>query len=127
MADEHDRAGAPAPAPGTHEEPASLDAVLTKASGQSGSDGILTILVAFAANVLVAVAKTGAALITGSASLTAEAAHSWADSGNEVFLFIANRRAARAPDGAARFAARVLHRDLIDQILATSDPTLRAV
>jgi cation diffusion facilitator family transporter len=60
----------------------------------------LTVLIAFAANVLVAVAKTVAALITGSASMAAEAAHSWADTGNQVFLLIAERKAARKRDEA---------------------------
>src|SRR5262249_37026999 len=46
----------------------------------------------------VAAAKSAAAVVTGSASLLAEAAHSWADTGNEVFLLIANRRAHRPPD-----------------------------
>jgi cation diffusion facilitator family transporter len=154
------------------------------------------VVVAFVANVLVAVAKSFAAAVTGSASLLAEAAHSWADSGNEVFLLVANRRARRPPDRAhplghgreayvwsllaalglfvagaavsvahgiqelvnpepatsfgvgyavlaisfvlegislirsvrqARSAATVLQRDLIEQVIATSDPTLRAV
>jgi cation diffusion facilitator family transporter len=44
------------------------------------------------------VAKSIAAVVTGSASLLAEAAHSWADTGNEVFLLIANRRSYRPPD-----------------------------
>ena len=57
-----------------------------------------TVVVAFVANVLVAVAKTVAAVVTGSASLVAEAAHSWADAGNEVFLLIAERSSARGPD-----------------------------
>jgi cation diffusion facilitator family transporter len=142
------------------------------------------------------VAKTGAAAVTGSASLVAEAAHSWADTGNQVFLLVANRRSLRPPDRAhplghgreayvwslfaalglfvagaavsithgvqelitpepasnfvvgyavlafsfvfesisllqsvrqARSEAASLHRDLIEHILATSDPTLRAV
>ena len=68
--------------------------------GQSGSASLLTVLVALAANLLVALAKSAAAAITRSASLTAEAAHSWADTGNEVFLVVANRRAARPPDRA---------------------------
>jgi cation diffusion facilitator family transporter len=68
--------------------------------GQSGSASLVTVLVALAANLLVAVAKSVAAAITRSASLTAEAAHSWADTGNEVFLLVANRRAARPPDAA---------------------------
>jgi cation diffusion facilitator family transporter len=58
----------------------------------------LTVLIAFAANILVAAAKTAAALISGSASMTAEAAHSWADTGNQVFLLIAERKAARERD-----------------------------
>ena len=55
-------------------------------------------LLAFAANVLIAIAKTVAGVITGAASMVAEATHSWADSGNEVFLMIAERRAAREQD-----------------------------
>ncbi len=162
-----------------------------------GNTGLsLTVVVAFVANLLVAIAKSGAALLTGSASLVAEAAHSWADTGNEVFLMVANRRSSRAPDrthplgygreayvwsmfaalglfaaGAtvsvihgvqellhpepasdfligyivlavsfvfegvsflqsareARAEAHRLDRDLLDHVLATSDPTLRAV
>ena len=153
-------------------------------------------LVAFVANVLVAVAKTVAATVTGSASVLAEAAHSWADTGNEVFLLVANRRSRRPADDAhpfgygreayvwallaavglfvagaalsvtrgvqelvrpeaatnfvvgyavlavsfvlegvslfrsvrqARPAARLMERDLIEQVMATSDPSLRAV
>src|SRR6218665_2546646 len=58
----------------------------------------LTVVVAFVANILIAVAKSVAAAITGSASMLAEAAHSWADTGNEVFLLIAQRRSARPSD-----------------------------
>lgn len=156
----------------------------------------LTVILAFAANLLIAVAKSVAAVLTGAASMVAEAAHSWADTGNEVFLMTAERRAARAPDrqhpaGYGREAyvwsmmaaiglfvagsvvsimhgiqalidpepasdflvayvvfavafvlegisftqavrqvraeARATGRDLIDQAVATSDPTLRAV
>jgi cation diffusion facilitator family transporter len=164
---------------------------------RGGADGgLTTVLVAFVANLLVAVAKSVAAVVTGSASLLAEAAHSWADTGNEVFLVIANRRSRRPPDrkhplghgreayvwsllaalglfvaGAAVSVARgiqelfrpeaataflvgyvvlaisfvlegisfarsvrqakpvaqALDRDLIEQVMATSDPTLRAV
>ncbi|MCU1403764.1 MAG: cation transporter [Glaciihabitans sp.] len=52
----------------------------------------LTVILAFAANLLVAIAKTVAAGLTGSASIMAEAAHSWADTGNEIFLLVADRR-----------------------------------
>jgi cation diffusion facilitator family transporter len=65
-------------------------------SGVSASAG--TVWVAFGANVLAAVAKSIAAAVTGSASLLAEAAHSWADTGNEVFLLVASRRSSRPPD-----------------------------
>jgi cation diffusion facilitator family transporter len=154
------------------------------------------VLVAFGANVLVAVAKSAAAAVTGSASLVAEAAHSWADAGNEIFLLIADRRSRRPADQAhpfghgreayvwslfaalglfvagaavsvthgvqelihpqpadrfvvgyvvlavsfvlegisflqsvrqARPEAESMQRDLIEHVLATSDPTLRAV
>jgi cation diffusion facilitator family transporter len=164
--------------------------------GPGGSESLTTVLVAFGANLLVAVAKSAAAALTGSASLVAEAAHSWADAGNEIFLLIANRRSRRPPDlahpfghgreayvwslfaaiglfvagaavsvtygvlelihpePAAHFAvgyavlavsfvleaisfrqsvrqarpeAESLQRDLIEHVLATSDPTLRAV
>src|SRR6266568_9419084 len=166
------------------------------ADDATASESVTTVLVAFGANILVAAAKSAAAVVTGSASILAEAAHSWADAGNEVFLLIANRRSRRPPDlahpfghgreayvwslfaalglfvaGAAvsiahgvqelitpepasHFAvgyvvlgvsfvlegisflqsvrqakpeAESLERDLIEHVLATSDPTLRAV
>lgn len=169
---------------------------LSQASGGGTSASVRTVLVAFGANLLVAMAKSIAALVTGSASMLAEAAHSWADTGNEVFLLVANRRSRRAPDLAhplghgreayvwsllaalglfvagaavsvthgvqellrpqaatdfvvgyvvlavsfllegisflqsvrqAKLAAEVMRRDLIEQVMATSDPTLRAV
>ncbi|MFS0894510.1 cation diffusion facilitator family transporter [Microbacterium sp. 179-I 3D3 NHS] len=58
----------------------------------------MTVLIAFLANVLEAIAKTVAAALTSSASMVAEAAHSWADAGNEVFLLIADRRGAQRKD-----------------------------
>ncbi|MGI8535430.1 MAG: cation transporter, partial [Mycobacteriales bacterium] len=51
-----------------------------------------TVVLAFFANLLVAIAKSVAAFLTGSASMVAEAAHSWADTGNEIFLLVADRR-----------------------------------
>jgi cation diffusion facilitator family transporter len=56
------------------------------------------VLVALGANVLIAIAKSVVAVVTGSASMVAEAAHSWSDAGNEVFLLVAERRAARDAD-----------------------------
>jgi cation diffusion facilitator family transporter len=162
----------------------------------AGGESLLTVIVAFVANLLIAVAKTVAAMVTGSSSLLAEAAHSWADAGNEIFLLIADRRSKRAADEdhplgygreayvwsmfaalglfaagsavsvthgiselrdpspaenflvgyvvlavafvlegvsflqsarQARREAATLDRDLVEHVLATSDPTLRAV
>jgi len=198
MADEQDggQASAPGRDDGGSQIPHDPLRLVPGASGAGGSESIVTVLVAFVANALIAVAKTGAAAVTGSASLVAEAAHSWADTGNQVFLLVANRRSLRPPDRAhplghgreayvwslfaalglfvagaavsithgvqqlitpepasnfvvgyavlafsfvfesisllqsvrqARSEAASLHRDLIEHILATSDPTLRAV
>jgi cation diffusion facilitator family transporter len=60
----------------------------------------VTVVLAFLANLAVAIAKSFAAVVTGSAAMLAEAAHSWADTGNEIFLLIAERRAARPADAA---------------------------
>lgn len=67
----------------------------------------MTVIIAFLANILVAIAKTIAAVITSSASMVAEAAHSWADAGNEVFLLIADRRGARVRMSGIRSATDV--------------------
>jgi Co/Zn/Cd efflux system component len=55
---------------------------LGSAAGGPDVESLRTVLVALAANALIALAKSVAAVITTSASLTAEAAHSWADAGN---------------------------------------------
>src|SRR5713101_1606113 len=51
-----------------------------------------TIVIALLANILIGVAKLIAGLVTGSTAMLAEAAHSAADSVNEVFLAIGQRR-----------------------------------
>ena len=54
------------------------------------------ILYAFLANTGIALAKTWAAIYTGSSSMTAEAIHSFADAGNQVLLFLeSSNRSAR--------------------------------
>ncbi len=68
------------------------------AQSSSGGESLLTVLVALAANLLIAIAKSVVAAITGSASMVAEAAHSWTDTGNELFLLKAQRRAAEPAD-----------------------------
>jgi divalent metal cation (Fe/Co/Zn/Cd) transporter len=74
------------------------------------SDSTRTVLVALGAGLGVALAKVGAAVFTGSAALAAEAAHSLADSGNDLI-----RR------------ARHYHREFLEETRVTSDPSLRAV
>ncbi|MFC5198364.1 cation diffusion facilitator family transporter [Streptomyces sp. NPDC048448] len=58
----------------------------------------LTVFVALGANLLIAVAKAVGGLLTGSPALLSEAAHSVADSLNEVFLLAALRRSRRPAD-----------------------------
>ncbi|WP_042939996.1 cation diffusion facilitator family transporter [Rhodococcus sp. AW25M09] len=70
----------------------------TKSDAADGGESMRTVAIAFVANLGVAIAKTFAAVFTGSASMVAEAAHSWADTGNEIFLLVANRRGSRGPD-----------------------------
>ncbi|MFE4859092.1 cation diffusion facilitator family transporter [Streptomyces sp. NPDC056670] len=58
----------------------------------------LTVLVALGANLLIAAAKAAAGVFAGSPALLSEAAHSVADSMNEVFLLAALRRSRRPAD-----------------------------
>lgn len=62
------------------------------------AEPMLTVLVALTANTILAVLKTIVAAVTGSASMVAEASHSWADAGNEVFLVVAERRSEKPAD-----------------------------
>src|SRR5439155_18716991 len=69
-----------------------------------------TVVVALAVNMLIASAKGVAAALSGSSALAAEAAHSVADTGNELFLLVALHRSGRPADrthpfgyGAERF------------------------
>lgn len=63
-----------------------------------GGGSTLTVVIALAANTAVAVLKSVVAAFTGSASMVAEAAHSWADTGNEVLLLVAEKRSVRPAD-----------------------------
>lgn len=62
------------------------------------SGSLITVLIAIGANLLIAIAKSIGAFITGSASMIAEAAHSWADTGNGIFLLIAEKKAVKPAD-----------------------------
>jgi cation diffusion facilitator family transporter len=57
-----------------------------------------TIVIALAANVVIAIAKLISGLMSGSTALLAESAHSLADASNEVFLGISLRRATAPAD-----------------------------
>jgi cation diffusion facilitator family transporter len=56
------------------------------------------ILYAFLANFGIALAKSWAAWVTGSGSMLAEAIHSYADTGNQVLLYLGLTQAQRPPD-----------------------------
>jgi len=56
------------------------------------------ILYAFIANFGIAITKTWAAWLTGSGSMLAEAIHSYADTGNQVLLYLGLTQSQRPPD-----------------------------
>jgi cation diffusion facilitator family transporter len=56
------------------------------------------VVLAFFANLGIAIAKTVAAVFTGSGAMLAEAIHSYADSGNQVLLLVGESRAHRPAD-----------------------------
>jgi cation diffusion facilitator family transporter len=65
---------------------------------QESGESTLTVLIAGGANALIGVLKLVAGLLTGSAAMLAEAAHSVADTATEALLLTALRRSARRPD-----------------------------
>src|SRR3954463_9446744 len=69
-------------------------------------ESLASVLVALAANTAIAVAKGVAAALTGSPALLAETLHTIADSGNEVFLYVAIRRSRRPADASHPFGYR---------------------
>ena len=64
----------------------------------SHSSTARAILYAFLANFSIAIAKTWAAWLTGSGSMLAEAIHSYADTGNQVLLYLGLKQSQRPPD-----------------------------
>ena len=66
--------------------------------GASHDSTVRAILYAFLANLGIAIAKTWAAWLTGSGSMLAEAIHSYADTGNQVLLYLGLKQAQRPPD-----------------------------
>jgi cation diffusion facilitator family transporter len=73
--------------------PALTGPARTPESGQR-----VAVLTALAANVAIAVAKFGAAAVTGSSAMFAESVHSLADTVNEVLLLVGARRSVRPAD-----------------------------
>jgi cation diffusion facilitator family transporter len=71
---------------------------------QPENASLRTVVVAVVANLLIAVAKGVAALLTGSAAMLAETTHSIADTFNEVLLYVGVRSGARPPDERHPFA-----------------------
>jgi cation diffusion facilitator family transporter len=57
-----------------------------------------TVLVSLATGLGTALTKVGAAAVTGSCAMAAEASHSLADSANDLLLFVAQRRSSHPPD-----------------------------
>ncbi|WP_406044449.1 cation diffusion facilitator family transporter [Micromonospora sp. NBC_00898] len=62
------------------------------------TESVVTVVVAGAANLAIGVAKLVAGLISGSAAMLSEAAHSVADTTTEALLYLALRRGARPAD-----------------------------
>src|SRR4051794_41920978 len=61
-------------------------------------ESTLTVLVAIVANLGIAIAKGVAGLVSGSAAMLSEAAHSLADTTNQVLLLVAVKRSNRPAD-----------------------------
>ena len=83
-------AGPPPDAPASPENPA--------AAPGGGSESVGTVILAGLANLAIAVAKLVAGLLSGSAAMLSESAHSIADTVTEIFLFVALRRGGKAAD-----------------------------
>ena len=66
--------------------------------GTSHDSTVRAIMYAFLANLGIALAKSWAAVITGSGSMLAEAIHSYADTGNQVLLYLGLKQSQRPPD-----------------------------
>jgi cation diffusion facilitator family transporter len=66
--------------------------------GQGDDESVGTVLIAGSANLAIAIAKLVGGLISGSSAMLAEAAHSFADTLNQVFLMAALKRSQKPAD-----------------------------
>jgi cation diffusion facilitator family transporter len=64
----------------------------------ASKDSLLTVVIAGLANIAIAIAKTFAGVVSGSSAMLAEAAHSYADTLNQLFLLTAIKRSAKPAD-----------------------------
>jgi cation diffusion facilitator family transporter len=70
----------------------------TQRQAESRESTTRTVLIAGGANIIVMIAKLVAGILTGSSAMLAEAAHSFADTLNQVFLFTSLRQGMRPAD-----------------------------
>ena len=66
-------------------------------------ESMTVVYAALAGNVLVALSKFGAALLSGSSAMLTEAIHSTADTANQILLLVGNRRSKRHKDASHAF------------------------
>jgi cation diffusion facilitator family transporter len=66
--------------------------------GAGGGESTGTVIVALLSNAAIMVAKAVAAVLSGSAAMAAETAHSFADTGNELILLTAIKRSEKPAD-----------------------------
>jgi cation diffusion facilitator family transporter len=67
-------------------------------SGANGGESRRTVVIALVANLAIALAKLVGGLIAGSSAMLSEAAHSAADTMNQIFLLVSLRFSEREPD-----------------------------
>lgn len=75
-----------------------MTAARAEAQAESRKSTTRTVLIAGGANILVMIAKLFAGVLTGSSAMLAEAAHSFADTLNQIFLFTSVRQGQRPAD-----------------------------
>jgi cation diffusion facilitator family transporter len=79
-------------------EPLDADEPIAAPAEAGGDESVFTVVVAGLANLVIAAAKLVAGLISGSAAMLSESAHSLADTVTEVFLYVALRRGRKPAD-----------------------------